>query len=45
MVARHEVEVVRQETERRWRCNNRGNATTSKGADMVEVVMIFQALE
>jgi hypothetical protein len=31
---------VCQEIERRWQRNNRGNVTTSKGEDMVEVVRI-----
>ena len=38
--ARCEAEAVCQEIERRWQRNNRGNATTSKGEDMVEVVRI-----
>jgi hypothetical protein len=32
---------ARQEIKRRWRRINRGNTTTSKSEDMVEVVRIF----
>jgi hypothetical protein len=40
-VARCEAEAARWDNKRRWRRDNRGNVTTSKGKDMVEVVMIF----
>ncbi len=43
-MARHEVEAERQENERRWQHDNKGDATTSKGEDMVEEVRIFQGL-
>jgi hypothetical protein len=32
---------ARQEIKRRWRRNNRGDATMSQGEDMVEVVRIL----
>ncbi len=40
-MARREAEAVRQEIKRRWWRINRGDATTSKGEDMVEVVRIL----
>jgi hypothetical protein len=36
----HEAKAARQEIKRRWRRNNRGDKTTSKGENMVEVVRI-----
>ncbi len=39
-----EAEAALQENERRWRRDNRGDVTTSKGEDMVEVVRIFPGL-
>jgi hypothetical protein len=41
-VASHEAEAAHQENERRWRGDNRGDATTSKGECMVEVVRVFR---
>jgi hypothetical protein len=35
-----EAEAAHREIKRRWRRDNRGNATTSKGEDMVEMVRI-----
>jgi hypothetical protein len=40
-VACHKAEAALQENKRRWWCNNRGDVTTSKGEDMVEVRRIF----
>jgi hypothetical protein len=41
----HKVEAARRENKRRRRQDNRGDATTSKGEDMVEVVMIVWGIE
>jgi hypothetical protein len=36
--------MARQANKRKWWHNNRGDAATSKGEDMVEVVRIFWGL-
>ncbi len=45
MAVRHKAEAAGQENKRKWQRKNRGNATTSKGEDMVEVVRIFWGLK
>ncbi len=40
----YKVEAAGQENERRWQRNNRGDATTRKGDDMVEAVRILREL-
>jgi hypothetical protein len=44
VAAHYEAEAAHQENKRRWRRNNRGDVTTSKGEDTVEVVRIFLGL-